>query len=77
MDTFELFNEFRELLASNLSARTIQKCVALLYEHQYYAEELFDALFESLKDAVPPKRLSLFYLMDAIIKHSAKYHNFA
>jgi hypothetical protein len=72
--SFELFQDFREQLqSSNLSARTIQKCVKLLNENTEYHEELFDVLLDSLKEAVPARRLQLFYLMDAIMKHSAKF----
>ena len=72
--SFELFQDFRELLqSSNLSARTIQKCVNLLHEHTEYHEELFDVLLDSVKEALPARRLPLFYLMDAILKNSAKY----
>jgi hypothetical protein len=77
MDTFELFQEFRDQLqTSNLSARTIQKCVNLLYENIDYHEELYDALIQSLKDSVPSRRLQLFYLMDAIVKQSVKIRVF-
>lgn len=74
MDPFEIHLQFVEMLKQNLSsARHIQNICNFCYKYKSQHLEIYQSLLENLKAIPPLKRLSLFYLVDSLVKHQQKY----
>jgi hypothetical protein len=72
-DIFSVRTAFTELIQKKLSASMIQKIVDFCYSNRHFYEELFLLLMENLSSTPPMNRLNVFYVLDSLCKHSAKY----
>jgi CTD kinase subunit gamma CTK3 len=71
MEAFECHSEFTRLLSQNLSsARVVKEIISFAYSQISHSDVLFPVLIDSIREAPVMKRLSQFYLVDALYKYA-------
>lgn len=72
-DIFSVRTLFKDHIQKKLSASQIQRIVDFCYLNRQFYEELFILLIENLASTPPLNRLNVFYVLDSLCKHSAKF----
>lgn len=72
-DMFSVRTIFTELMQKKLSASQIQRIVDFCYLNRQFYEELFIQLIENLASTPLLNRLNVFYVLDSLCKHAAKF----
>lgn len=73
MDAFECHNMMTHLLSLNISsARIVKQIIQFCYEQVDNSEVVYQAILDFLQESVVMKRLTIFYLVDALVKQDSE-----